>query len=66
MQDIARGAAVLVDPLSVSSIARGLRELTTNVGLRSRLAAKTKDAATRFDWDRVAETIIDVLKGLRR
>ncbi|WP_051949275.1 glycosyltransferase family 1 protein [Methylosinus sp. PW1] len=66
MQDIAKNAAVLVDPLSVSSIARGLSELSLNSELRSRLASKAKEAASRFDWDRVAGTIIDVLRGTRR
>ncbi|MBG0808337.1 glycosyltransferase family 4 protein [Methylosinus sp. H3A] len=66
MQDIAQDAAILVDPLSVSSIANGLLELTTNSELRSRLAMKANDAASRFDWDRVAGTLLDVLKGARR
>ena len=66
MQDIAGNAAVLVDPLSVSSIAQGLRELATNSELRGRLASKANDAASRFDWDRIAAAIVDVLKGIRR
>ncbi|HEY8065339.1 MAG TPA: glycosyltransferase family 1 protein [Methylosinus sp.] len=66
MQDIARNAAVLVDPLSVSSIAQGLRELATDSDLRSRLASKANAAASRFDWDRIARAVVDVLKEIRR
>ncbi|MBU3890278.1 glycosyltransferase family 4 protein [Methylosinus sporium] len=66
MQDIAQNAAVLVDPLSVSSIADGLFSLTTDPALRARLAANAPKAASRFDWDRVAGTVLDVLKGVSR
>jgi glycosyltransferase involved in cell wall biosynthesis len=50
-EEIAGGAAVLVDPLDVASIARGLEQA---VSRRNDLAARGLERARGFTWERVA------------
>jgi glycosyltransferase involved in cell wall biosynthesis len=62
MPEVAGEAGLLVDPLSVDSIQKGLIELLSNAKLRNRLASRAKDSAKRFDWDVSAAKLVDVFK----
>lgn len=57
MPEVAGGAALLVDPLSVASIAEGLTQLEADAGLRQILVKKGLENVHRFSWVRSAEQI---------
>lgn len=52
--EVAGGAALLVDPLSVGEIAGAMQELAANAALRAELSAKGARNAARFSWDEAA------------
>lgn len=55
-------AAILVDPLDVKSIARGIRRVLVDSELRERLRRDGSARAASFDWDGSARTVYGVLK----
>ncbi|MCB2379039.1 glycosyltransferase family 4 protein [Hymenobacter sp. BT635] len=57
MPEVAGGAALLVDPLSVDSIATGLTRLDAEPALRAELVRKGLENVRRFSWVRSAEQI---------
>ena len=65
-REIADGAALLVDPVSVDAIAEGLARLLEDEPLRARLIAAGHVRATAFTWERCARQILDLLHGLAR
>lgn len=65
-KELADGAACLVDPDSVDSIASGLERLLTDANERSRLIAAGRERATQFSWDGAARKVLDVLEGIAR
>ena len=60
-EEIADGAAVLVDPADPASIAAGLEEA---IGRREELGRLGRERAAGFSWDRVAEQTVDVYREL--
>lgn len=54
MEEVAGAAAVLVDPLDVSSIARGIREASAR---RDELVAAGRARAGTFTWERTADAV---------
>jgi len=54
-------AGMMVDPLDVDAIARGLKELVENQELRSRLGEAGVERAKQFTWDKAAEGTLGVL-----
>jgi glycosyltransferase involved in cell wall biosynthesis len=58
--EVAGDAALLVDPLSVDSIADGLRRLMTDVDLRADLSKRGLLRAAEFSWRRAADETHDV------
>jgi glycosyltransferase involved in cell wall biosynthesis len=60
-EEVAEGAAVLVDPADPASIAAGLEEA---IGRREELAQLGRERAAHFSWDRVAEQTVDVYREL--
>jgi glycosyltransferase involved in cell wall biosynthesis len=58
-EEIAAGAAVLVDPTDSASIAAGLEEA---IGRRGELSRLGRERASRYSWDRVAEQTVDVYR----
>ncbi len=52
--EVAGGAALLVDPLDVASIANGVVQLVSDGDLRARLSAAGLQRAKLFDWDEAA------------
>lgn len=65
--EVAGGAAQLVDPSDVRSIAAGLRAVLTDTELRGRLADAGRRRVRDFSWKRCAQGTVDALKeALRR
>jgi glycosyltransferase involved in cell wall biosynthesis len=52
--EVAGDAALLVDPLSVTSIRDGLREALSDTALQARLARRGMERAAQFSWRRAA------------
>jgi glycosyltransferase involved in cell wall biosynthesis len=63
-KEIAAGAAILVDPLSVEAIARGMVETVENPALRATLIAAGRERARRFSWDSCARQTLQTLTSL--
>jgi glycosyltransferase involved in cell wall biosynthesis len=59
-------AAVLVNPENVFDIARGIREVLLDEGLRACLVAKGKDQAARFSWERTAREVVEIYEEVTR
>lgn len=69
MPEVAGDAALLVDPLDVSSIAAGLERLACDDGEHARLAARARTNAARFGWSGSAaamESVFDEAIRARR
>ena len=61
LPEVAGGAAVLVDPLSVESIAKGIDEAIAN---RDSLVVSGAGRAARFTWERTADLTMAVYREL--
>ncbi len=59
-------AAMLVNPENVFDIARGVREVLLNEGLRRTLVSKGKEQAARFSWERTASEVIEIYEEVAR
>ncbi|NUM54004.1 MAG: glycosyltransferase family 4 protein [Candidatus Hydrogenedentes bacterium] len=64
MPEVAGGAAMLVDPLSVESIADGLRRLLQDAVLRADCIAKGRIRATQLSWTKTAEGALRVYRSV--
>ena len=62
-KELAEGAAMLVDPEDIESIAGGIRQVLDDTALRERLIAAGKERSRGFTWDRCAR---DTLAALER
>jgi glycosyltransferase involved in cell wall biosynthesis len=62
MQELAEGAALLVDPVDVVSIATAMRRLATDDDLRRQLIAAGRLRADRFTWARCAEATLALIE----
>lgn len=62
--EIARDAALLVDPESVDAIAAGLARIVEDAPLRAQLVAAGRRRAADFTWERCAAQILDILVRL--
>jgi len=62
-KELAEGAAMLVDPEDVESIAAGIRRVLEDTTLRERLITAGKERSRPFTWDRCAR---DTLAALER
>lgn len=61
LDEVAGGAARLVDPSDSESIAEGMREVLENRGLRDRLVKDGFERAAMFSWEKTAK---DTLKAI--
>jgi glycosyltransferase involved in cell wall biosynthesis len=66
LPEVAGDAAVLVNPLEVDDIARGLHEVTTNADLRRTLIERGHQQAQKFTWQACAETTLKVFEQVLR
>jgi glycosyltransferase involved in cell wall biosynthesis len=64
MSEVADGAAFLVDPYSVSSIADGLIRLTHDRQLRADLAHRGRLRRDAYSWEKTARCVLDVLRSM--
>lgn len=62
MVEVAGDAGVLVDPMSVDSIADGIARLWTDEELRTSLAARGRARAERYTWSAAAAATADVYR----
>ena len=62
MPEVAGDAGVLVSPLDVDSIARGLAQMLGEPKFRSGLADRALASAQRFSWDRSARRTMEVFE----
>jgi glycosyltransferase involved in cell wall biosynthesis len=60
-REIAKDAALLVDPLSVNDIESGLRRMLTDSGYRRRLSEKGSLRARKFSWAKTARLTLEAL-----
>lgn len=63
MKELAAGAAVLVDPMDVADIARGLQRLLEDDAERARLRAAGLERTSGLTWQRCAERTLAVYRG---
>ena len=61
-KEIAEGAAVLVDPESVDSIAEGIRRVLDDPALRTHLIEAGRERSRAFHWSRCATETLRVLE----
>lgn len=64
LPEVAGGAALLVDPLSIDEIAAGIKRICEDHVLRRELRAAGLQRSADFSWDRVAERVSHVLKDV--
>jgi glycosyltransferase involved in cell wall biosynthesis len=64
-KELAEGAAVLVNPESVESIADGIRSVLDDGALRARLVAAGRDRSRAFQWRRCAGETLAVLERVK-
>lgn len=62
--EVASGAAILVDPEDVGSIAGGLERVLADPALREKLAEDGRRRAADFSWARGAAVTIEVLRRI--
>jgi glycosyltransferase involved in cell wall biosynthesis len=62
MPEVAGDAAILVNPFSVSEITDALIQLATNANLRQNLIEKGRIQREKFNWDKTARSLYDILK----
>jgi glycosyltransferase involved in cell wall biosynthesis len=60
LPEVAGDAGILVDPFSVDSIASGLLQMLNDDALRNRLAARARLNASRFSWEKSAQTAMEI------
>jgi glycosyltransferase involved in cell wall biosynthesis len=64
-KELAEGAAVLVDPDSVESIAQGIRRVLDDATLRAELVAAGRSRSQSFHWRRCATETLRVLERVQ-
>ena len=62
LPEVAGNAGLLVDPLSVKEIAKGLKEITTSKKVKADLIEKGFAQAKKFTWGKAASQTLEVYK----
>lgn len=62
-REVADGAALLVDPLDLQSIGKGMVEVASNARLRATLSSKGLARAKQFSWDRAARLTFEEIEA---
>jgi glycosyltransferase involved in cell wall biosynthesis len=65
-KELAEGAAILVQPESVDSIAEGIRRVLDDAALRAQLIGAGRKRVAQFSWQRCAAETLGVLEGIAR
>jgi glycosyltransferase involved in cell wall biosynthesis len=66
LPEVAGGSAMLVDPLDVDVMARGLERLLSDRHLRMKLVEQGYENIGRFSWDGAAREVLEVYEDLAR
>jgi glycosyltransferase involved in cell wall biosynthesis len=64
LPEVAGDAAMLINPLLVDDIARGLREITMNEDLRKKLIERGYRQAQTFTWQACADSVLEVFENV--
>jgi glycosyltransferase involved in cell wall biosynthesis len=62
MPEVAGEAGLLISPLNVDSITRGLTQMLSDPKFRAELAGRALASAKRFSWDRSARRTMEVFE----
>jgi glycosyltransferase involved in cell wall biosynthesis len=62
MPEVAGEAGLLISPLNVDSITRGLTQMLSDPKFRAELAGHALASAKRFSWDRSARRTMEVFE----
>ncbi len=62
LREVAEGAALIVDPDDVASIAKGLERLLREAGLRADLSEKARQRAELYSWRRTVDLFLGIFK----
>jgi alpha-1,3-rhamnosyl/mannosyltransferase len=62
LPELAGDAALLFDPESTDAIAEAVGRLLADPALRERLAARGRDRAELFSWERTAHGVVETYK----
>ena len=62
LPEVAEGAAVLIDPTNVESLADGLYRTLTEADLRADLIARGRERAAQYTWRAAALRLLDVYR----
>jgi glycosyltransferase involved in cell wall biosynthesis len=60
LPEVVGDAAVLVNPMNVFDIARGIRETLLDDNLRNEMIRRGREQAARFSWERTARQVLDL------
>jgi len=64
MAEVAGKAAILVDPDSTESIARGIKTVVNSELIRKKLIETGKRRVRQFSWEKTAEEVLEVYRSL--
>jgi glycosyltransferase involved in cell wall biosynthesis len=62
LPEVVDDAAILVNPENVFDIARGIRDLLLDDGLRGDLIRRGREQASRFSWERTARQVLEIYR----
>ena len=62
--EVARDAAILVDPLEVEDIAQGILKIINNLKLSQQLSKKAIQRASDFSWAKTAQKVLETLESV--
>jgi glycosyltransferase involved in cell wall biosynthesis len=66
MPEIAKDAALLVNPFSVDSIKEGISSIVNNTELREQLIQKGRERIIQFSWEKVAHKVQTILDSIKK
>ena len=66
LEEVAEGAACLVDPTDPREIAEGIRQIVEDRALREDLISKGRKRAASFSWEKTAEKVLAALRDALR
>jgi len=64
MPEVAGEGAIYVDPLSITDISRGLREILENPAIHNKLSSLARENIKLFSWEKTAEQMINIFQKI--
>jgi glycosyltransferase involved in cell wall biosynthesis len=62
LPEVVGDAAMLVNPENVFDIARGIKEVLLDEGLRQKLIERGRAQAAKFSWQRAAREVLEIYR----